>query len=235
MYPAAPDMRALVQMSRARLHGHAEHYFKTGGATEPEVALVVHDTARAIFKDYGRTPGWFGWLIAPILLWREASALEHLAGLSGIPRLYSRLDARGLLMEYVPATAWPRAQVPDSAYPRLEALIAAMHARGIAHCDLRAAGNLLVTADGTPYIVDFVARVRRGAAWNRPWNWLFDQFVRADKSALAKLRSRYARWLLTEADRELLTGRGPLERIARRLGTGTRHLVRFFVDSRSGS
>lgn len=226
-----PDLQRLTRFTRAQLHAHAQHYFKAGGATEPEVALVACGQARAIFKDYARTPGWFGRVLAPILIWREASALARLAGLRGIPAIYRQLDARGLLIEYLPGTPWPQAEVPQAAYTRLAALVDAMHERGVAHCDLRAPSNLLVGADGTPYIVDFVARVCRGGRWNAPWNWLFRQFVAADESALAKLRVRFAPALASEADRTLLTERGPLERVARTIGEWARHVVRYFVRS----
>ncbi|MES1923893.1 hypothetical protein [Salinisphaera sp. T31B1] len=221
----------LTRLSRAQLHGYAQHYFKAGGATEPEVALVACGEAQAIFKDYARTPGWFGRVIAPVLIWREASALRQLAGIDGVPRVLRQLDRRGLLIEYLPATPWPKARPPDAAYARLQALVAAMHARGVAHCDLRAPSNILVDDQGQPYIVDFVARVRRGAAWNLPWNWLFRQFVAADDSALVKLRVRFAPSLATAADRARLAERGPLERVARAIGEFSRSIVRFFVRS----
>jgi len=223
------DLAALLRLSRAQLHACADAYFKAGGGTEPEVALVACGSARAIFKDYARTPGWFGRLLAPVLLWREASALATLDGMVGIPKLYRRIDSRGLIMEYLPATPWPQAKASDAAYTRLATLVDAMHTRGVAHCDLRAPSNMLVGDDGTPYIVDFVARMRRGQRWNLPWNWLFHEFVRADESALAKLRVRFAPKLATDDDRALLEQRGPLERFARGLGAGIRRLVRFFV------
>jgi len=227
----ASGMQQLIELSRDALHAHAEHYFKSGGATEPEVALVVCGEARAIFKDYARTPGWFGRVLAPILIWREASALRRLAGVTGVPRIHRQLDSRGVLIEYLPGTPWPKAMVPDVAYRRLDVLVATMHERGVAHCDLRAPSNLLVGDDGTPYIVDFVARVFRGRRWNLPWNWLFSQFVAADDSALVKLRVRFAPRLATAADRARLAERGWVERLARSIGEASRNLVRFFVRS----
>lgn len=223
------EMTHLCAMERTALHAHAERYFKQGGATEPEVALVRNGQAWAIFKDYGRTPGWFGWLIAPILLWREATALEALDRVAGIPRLYRRLDRYGLLMEYLPATAWPEAQPSAEAYRRLDRLIARMHAQGVAHCDLRSGGNLLVDEDDQPYIVDFVARVKRGQPWNLPWNWLFRRFAAADRSAPGKLRLRHARHLATAEDRREIATRGLLERLARALGKSVRRCVRWLV------
>lgn len=229
--PEPDDLQALKRLTRAQLHAHARRYYKVGGQTEPEVALIVYGNARAVLKDYARTPGWFGRIVAPVLIWRETSALRRLAGITGIPAIHRQLDARGVLIEYLPATPWPQAKPPEMAYERLAVLVAAMHERGVAHCDLRAPSNMLVGEDGTPYIVDFVARVCRGAGWNLPWNWVFREFVGADESALAKLRKRFAPRLLTHADEALLNDRGVLERVARAIGERTRDLVRFFVRS----
>ncbi|MES1945982.1 hypothetical protein C84B14_01501 [Salinisphaera sp. C84B14] len=225
------DLQVLESLGRAQLHAHATRYYKSGGQTEPEVALVVYGDACAVLKDYARTPGWFGRLIAPVLIWREASALRRLEGIVGVPRLYRQLDARGVLIEYLPATPWPQAKPAEAAYRRLDELVEQMHARGVAHCDLRAPSNMLVDEGGQPYIVDFVARVCRGRAWNLPWNWLFRQFVGADESALAKLRVRFAPQLASAEDRALLEERGPIERIARGIGERTRTIVRYFVGS----
>lgn len=224
-------MHPLTGLSRAELHAHARHYFRRGGATEPEVAVIERGGERAILKDYGRTPGWFGALIGPVLIWREASALERLAGLRGIPRLYRRLDARALLMEYLPATPWAQARPGDASYARLAELIDGIHACGVAHCDLRAPSNILVDDNGQPYVVDFVARVHRGRVWNAPWNWLFVQFCSADDGALVKLKMRFAGHLLDDDERATARRRGPLERLARRIGADVRRLTRFFVGS----
>lgn len=222
------DMEALMRMTRDQLHVAATRYYKTYGPTEPDVALVEQGTVRAVFKDYGRAPGWFNRVIAPVLLWREATALSALAGLVGVPRLYRRVDARGLLIEHCPATAWPQARPGDVAYQRLEALVTAMHERGVAHGDLRGGGNILVDDRDRPYLVDFVSRIRRGRAWNLPWNWIFDQLAAADCSALAKLRVRHARHLATAEDYERRHPTSGFARFARSLGQRIRRGVRFF-------
>ncbi|MGN8157576.1 hypothetical protein ACS8Y6_00755 [Salinisphaera sp. RV14] len=222
------DMAALMQMTRDQLHAAATRYYKTRGPTEPDVVLIEYGAARAVFKDYGRAPGWFNRWLAPALLWREVSALVALDGLDGVPRLYRRVDARGVLVEYCPAAPWARARPRDVAYQRLDTLVTAMHARGVAHGDLRGGGNILVDDDDRPYLVDFVARVRRGRRWNRPWNWVFDQLAAADRSALAKLRVRHAPHLASAEDyarRHPSTG---FARFARRLGQRIRRGVRLF-------
>ncbi|KEZ76787.1 serine/threonine protein kinase [Salinisphaera hydrothermalis C41B8] len=221
-------MRALMHMTRDQLHASATRYYKTRGPTEPDVALVEHGAARAVFKDYGRAPGWFNRFIAPVLLWREATALAALADLAGVPQLYRRVDRRGLLIEHCPAMPWPHANPGDVAYERLDTLVTAMHKRGVAHGDLRGGGNILVDDQDRPYLVDFVSRVRRGRPWNLPWNWIFGQLEAADRSALAKLRVRYARHLATAVDYELRHPNTGFARFARRLGQRIRRGVRFF-------
>jgi predicted unusual protein kinase regulating ubiquinone biosynthesis (AarF/ABC1/UbiB family) len=127
-----------------------------------------------------------------------------------------------------------RVRPPAAAFERLESLVAQMHARGVAHCDLRSPSNILVDDAGRPYLVDFVARVCRGAAWNLPWNWLFVQFCRADRNALAKLKVRFAPELASDEEQKRARHRGLLDRLARRLGAGVRAVTRLFVKGRAG-
>lgn len=225
-------MTPLANCTREQLHACTRQYFKDGGATEPEVALVELNGMRAILKDYGRTPGWFGYWIAPILIWREATALARLDDLRGVPRLYRQLDRRAILMEYLPAKQWAQVRPEDISYARLADLIDAMHIRGVAHCDLRAPSNILVDEQGWPQIVDFVARMHRGRMWNLPWNWCFRRFCVADQGALIKLKHRFAKHLLTREEHAAWAHSSLLDRAARRIGSGVRRLTRFFVRKR---
>lgn len=219
-------------LDRADLYRHAEHYFRRAGGTEPNVVLLRVGPRCAVLKDYGAATGWFTRWLGPLLIRREAQALQRLAGLPGIPALIRRVDARALLMEYVPAQPWSRARPGSDGYARLAALVAAMHARGIAHCDLRAPSNILADAQGQPYLVDFVARVQRAAAWNLPWNAIFAAFCRADRNALAKLKLRYAPELASPEERRRGQHRNPLDRLFRGLGAGVRSLTRLLVEKR---
>lgn len=224
-----------MALDRAGLLEHAVDYFRHGGGTEPTVALVEVDGVRAVFKDYGAVPGWFARLLGPLLIAREAQALERLAGMAGVPTLYRRLDRYGVLMAFVPARPWSRADAPPQAFADLEALLHDMHARGVAHCDLRAPSNILVDETGRPYLVDFVARVHRGRSWNVLWNWIFAAFCRADRDALAKLKVRYAPELATEDECQRAVHRGWLARASRAIGMGVRAFTRLFVRTRHGS
>jgi len=224
------DQSLIEHLSRDELYAHAVHSFRHGGGTEPEVVIVAYEGTRAVLKDYGRGSGWFAWLIGPLLIRRETQALERLAGLPGIPALIRRIDARGVLMEYVPAEPWPRVQPPAQSFDRLHALVAAMHSRGVAHCDMRAPSNILVDKQGQPFIVDFVARVMRGSSWNRPWNWVFAKFCQTDRNALAKLKVRNAPELATAQEREMAEHRGFWTHAFRAIGAGLRAFTRLFVS-----
>ncbi|NNC24205.1 hypothetical protein HKX42_10205 [Salinisphaera sp. USBA-960] len=214
----------------AELRQRETTVLSAGDATAPRVSVVWIDEKPAVFKDYATTAGFFRAVIAPLLVTREVSALRRLDGVAGVPDLIRQIGRRGLLMDYLPAQPLPRAQTVSTTLRALESLVASMHDAGVAHADLRAARNVLVDEHGAPYIVDFVARVHRGARWNWPWNWLFEQFAAADRSALAKLRLRYAPTEASEADQRLAAHSGARACLARAIGGGTRRVVRWVVN-----
>ena len=82
-----------------------------------------------------------------------------------------------------------RGQVPPDFVARLEQALAEMHARGVAHLDLRHRSNVLVGEDGAPVLIDFGSAVclRPGSALARV---LLPALARIDRSALEKWRVR---------------------------------------------
>ena len=98
------------------------------------------------------------------LLRREHRAYERLAGVEGVPRCYGLVDGRYLVLEHVEARGFREAaaDVDAAFFDRLFELVERLHARGVAHGDLKKKENLLVTADGRPVAIDFAtATVRR--------------------------------------------------------------------------
>ncbi len=226
----AADLSAIFAgLSHAELLGHKLHGFTKAGGSRPAVWLLEREGHKAVLKDYHACDSAFGRGIGPLLVRREARALGQLEGIRGVPRLLRVVDSRSFLMEYIDATRWKRRlgeNQPKPDFARLAALVGEMHGRGIAHCDMRSASNILIAPDGEPYLVDFVAHFRRGAGWNPLWSWLFRQFCRADDSAVAKLKSRIAPDLLAPAERAMLESRSGLERLARLIGGSVRDLSR---------
>lgn len=227
-------MHPFSTLSHAELQELAQHRFARAGGTRPGVWLLEQGEHKAVLKDYHVCSAWFRWLIAPLLVWREVRGLRKLAGLRGIPMLIQQVDCICFVLEYLPAARLARKkrdQWPEVNWARLDELVGEMHARGLAHCDLRRSSNILFDADGEPYLVDFVAHVQRGGDWNIPWNWAFGRFCRADRTAVVKLKQRVAPEAISDAERPLLENQSRLDNLARGFGSSVRKLSRILTGA----
>lgn len=230
-------MNPLLELSLADLHAHAVQVFRHGEGSRPQVSLVVVDGRQAVLKDYGYSDPWFRRLVGPLLVWREALALRRLAGQPGVPRLLRRLGRHALLMEYLPgvgAKGMARGTLPPEFFERFYALVNAIHQRGVAHCDLRSEGNILITPALEPCVVDFVAHIGRGHWWRPFKRWIWRRFCEADRVAVARLKRKHQPQLLTDDEKHWLARdrNTPLERGARVLGRGIRDLSRRLLTRR---
>ena len=109
----------------------------------------------------GRLPGSAA--VARLLLRRERRALQRLAGLADVPQLLAY--GRGwLVRSWLAGVPLQRAtSLPRDFFLHLGALLAAVHARGVAHNDLHKEPNVLVQPGGRPALLDFqLASVHRG-------------------------------------------------------------------------
>ena len=90
-------------------------------------------------------------------------------------------------------TAATPAEVTDLVAPEfvasLERAVRMMHARGVAHLDLRHRSNVLVGEDGEPILIDFASALcfHPGGVAAR---WLLPLFARYDLRAVEKWRQR---------------------------------------------
>lgn len=231
-------MTPLRDFSLEQLHAHATQIFRRGGGSRPEVLLIRSGAEEAVLKDFTKTDRWFRRLVGPLSVRREARALEQLAGTRGVPRLLRRVNRYALLMEYIPgasAREVPPGGLPPEFYERFYRLVDRLHDAGIAHCDLRSQGNILIGADGEPHVVDFTAHFRRGRRWNPAARWLYAKFCEADRVAVARLKKSHAPELLNEAEKQALVRdrKTPLERGARFIGKSVRNLSRWFLTKRA--
>lgn len=154
---AAPPPRASRLLARA-----PSTLLHRGRWANPAVHLVTDPDGRQwVLKTYRDSPWWFRHTIGRWLTAREARSLARLAGLPGIPGACSRLSGHGLLMSYVPGRSLrelgrqPAPALGKGFFLALEELVRRMHERGVAHLDLRHAGNVLVGEDGSPVLLDF--------------------------------------------------------------------------------
>jgi predicted Ser/Thr protein kinase len=231
-------MSPFPRLSLEALHARAQKVFRRGGGSRPEVLLVDLDGRPAVLKDYAHSDPWFRRLIGPLSARREARALELLDGVAGVPRLFGRPARDAVLLEYVPGTTareLKRGELPPGFFDKFYRLVEDIHRRGVAHCDLRSTGNILVGPNGEPYAVDFVAHFKQGEWWNPLTRWIFRKFCEADRTAVARLKRSHAPELLTEQEQAALARdrKTPLERGARMVGKSIRNIGRWLLTRRS--
>lgn len=214
----------------ARLRENPVQVFRRAGGTRPDVMQVIIEGRHLVIKDYNPTGGWFGLLAGPVLVAREIKALKKLQGISGIPELFSCTNKRVLITAYCRSQSavklkhqvnWQRFE------KKLQTLIASMHGAGVAHCDLRGPGNILIDDDEAPWLVDYVACIFKAPRWNKPWNMLFYQACRADDSAILKLKQKLSPELLTEDEIRLLQEHTSKGWLFRKTSRGLRRFARW--------
>jgi predicted Ser/Thr protein kinase len=230
-------MTSLSDLSLEQLRARAVKTFRRGGGSRPDVLLVRLDGEQAVLKDYSQSDPWFRRVVGPLSVRREARALTQLTGARGVPRLLRVVNRDALLLEYIPGTSArevPPGGLSPEFFARFYRLVARLHEFGVAHCDLRSQGNILVGADGEPHAVDFTAHFRRGRSWNPLSRWMYDKFCEADQVAVARLKKSHAPDLLTDAERQALARdrKTWLERSARFIGKSVRHVSRWLLTRR---
>ena len=240
MRPICYDSRmpSIEELRLEDLRAHAVKTFRQGGGSRPDVLLIRANGAEAVLKDYGKADPWFRRVVGPLSARREARALEQLAGVRGVPRLLRRVGHDALLLEYIPGTCArevPPGGLTPQFFERFYRLVDRLHDSGVAHCDLRSQGNILVGADGEPHVVDFTAHFRRPQSWNFAARWMYARFCEADRVAVARLKKSHAPDLLTEAENLSLSRdrKTMLERTARFIGKSVRNVSRWLLTKRA--
>jgi predicted Ser/Thr protein kinase len=233
-------MSSLEDLGLEGLRAHAVQTFRHGGGSRPDVLLIEVNGEQAVLKDYARSDPWFRRLVGPLSARREARALRQLEGARGVPRLLRIVNRNALLLEYIPGTSVrqvPPGGLTPQFFERFYRLVDRLHEFGVAHCDLRSQGNILVGADGEPHVVDFAAHFRRGRRWNPVSRWMYEKFCEADRVAVARLKRSHAPDLLTEPEQRALARdrKTWLERTARFIGKSVRNVSRWLLTRRDKS
>ncbi|MBI2930398.1 MAG: phosphotransferase [Planctomycetes bacterium] len=174
-----------------------------GGFLSPTIRRIEHEGRPAILKDFRTRNVVTRRILAPALVRREFAILRHLEGIAGIPRAIAIVGGAALVTEFINGRhigKYKPGELSDEVFRQLAATVAAMHARGVAHLDLRQKKNILV-AD-RPYLIDFAnaVRVRAGS----PLRAVFARLRQVDESGLLKFKARHWPHLLTDADRDRL-------------------------------
>jgi tRNA A-37 threonylcarbamoyl transferase component Bud32 len=220
----------------ATIRQHSITTYRKAHGSRPDVLLINIDGNEAVLKDYSYSDTWFRRLIAPLLVIREVRSLKMLDGVAGVPRLYHVYNRLSFLVESVNGIAASQMQknsLDNDFFERMNKVLDDVHEKGVTHCDLRSAGNTLITADHQPWLVDFVASIHQSPRWNFVGRWIFEQFVEADYGAVLKLKNRLAPQHLTAEELDLiLHPHSVVERIGRKMGRSVRFVTRNLFPSK---
>ncbi len=213
-------------MNREEIERNTIAFLRTAGGTRPDLRLADMGDRKIVIKDFNRSAKLFRLLIGPILIRRERAALARLEDLNTVPHIIEQIDCRALAIDHLEGTALCdyKGEIPEGFFDELKEVVRQFHARGVVHCDLRCAGNVMITADGKPKVVDFAACVLRGL--NPLMNFVFGQFAQADLYAIVKLKRKCAPDTLTKEETELLATQMPFEPLAKKIGCAVRNLAR---------
>jgi len=154
------DGALAAPLSRDALTARTVRVLEAGSGRDPVVTLVRDGAREIVVKDYAPRGFLVRELVGRFLIWREVRAYRALAGLASVPRFHGRIDAYAFAVEYRPGRRMSRklaGVVPAAFVQRLADAIGAMHARGVAHLDLRHRTNVLVDEAGEPVLIDFAS------------------------------------------------------------------------------
>lgn len=165
-------------------------------------ATALYGTAQQkIVVKFNRNHPVFGlpmWWLGHWLASRESKAYTVLAGLPGLPAPCGPVCFRGrkcpnaFAHQYLEGHPLAKAERPGTNFfGELEALLLAMHARGLAYMDLNKRENVIVTEHGTPALVDFQIYFK-ALPWASNWpcmRWLTHHLQAGDLYHLEKLRT----------------------------------------------
>jgi len=166
-----------------------------------------------------KTPSGAGplkWLRRQSLL-REWRTYRQLTGVEGFAPCHGLFEHRFLVLDYIDGEDFRRERLkdPEPFFADLLRSIQAMHARGVAHGDLKRKSNLRIDRSGQPVILDLGTAVLRRASGGWVNRRLFEFARQTDLNAWVKLKyGGYAD--VSEADRCYLK-RSRLERALGRL------------------
>ena len=160
---------------------------KVGGRT-----LVVKDVRGKNFISR--------WTLGLWLIQKEWNIYSRLAGVKGIPEPVERIDRFAFAMEFVPGKPIHRGEVLSPSFFRdLEKVLKEVHSRGVVHLDLRHNGNILLSEEGEPFLVDFNSSFyfkERGLLRR----FLFPLLRWVDYGGLLKLKQRVSPSLMTSEE-----------------------------------
>jgi len=184
-------------MNRKDIEQNSVHLAKGSSFGKPDLNRVEVGGRIFMIKDVRRKSLLIRWTLGLWLIHKEWKIYSRLAGIRGVPKVLGRIDRFAFAMEFIPGRAIRRGEtLSPSFFSDLERIIREVHSRGVVHLDLRHKGNILLSENGEPFIIDFNSAFyfrERGLLRHL----LFPFLRKVDYGGLLKLKERVAPSLMT--------------------------------------
>ena len=225
-----PGIFMFESLKRLDLTERQIRLLRRGSSTRPTLRLVEEAGTRAVVKDFSTNRFFYRNTIGRFLVWREHKAYRRLNGIHGVPALYGMVDGLALVIKWIPGRNLENLEkvttLPESFFEALKELVARCHERGVAHCDLKRAPNVLLGPGGQPYIVDWGAAISSSECRIFPLNRIYRRFLMDDFNAVIKLKLRHLPEAVTLEERNRYEHRSRAERSIRKLRDRLRDLLK---------
>jgi len=198
-------------------------------STRPALYRIEEGDARAVVKDFSVNGRVFRNLIGRFLIWRERKAYRRLEGMKGVPELYGVVEGLALVLEEVQGRSMEEldqdVRLSVRFFDALRDLVERVHRRGLCHCDLKRAANILVGEDGRPYLIDWSAAILEREFRFFPARLIYRRFLVDDRHAVIKLQLRHCPEAVDPEDLRRYQNRSLAERAVRNLRDRARGLL----------
>jgi len=205
------------------------NYIRKPAGTRPAVWILEEAGRRAVVKEFTSNGPVYRNLIGRFLIWRESKAYRKLKGLDGVPELYGVVGGTAIIIEEIQGRYLENIEkeltLPSSFFLELEKLIEEIHLRGVAHCDLKRAPNILLGSNCRPYIVDWASAISRDEFRLFPLDMIYRRFLIDDRLAVIKLKLRHLPDEVTDEQRKRLEYRSTPEKVIRSIRDFLRSLL----------
>ena len=162
-------------------------------STKADVLFFDLGDQRVAVKSYASRGAVIRNTLGRWLIRREAAAYEAAAEVAALPAFLGRLSPYVLATEWVdaePLKAKEGALLDEALFDRLAAILDELHGRGVALADLHHR-DVLLTADGSLYLVDLATAWVLGSRPGFIRRRLFERFRESDRVNLARMRARF--------------------------------------------
>ncbi|MBW1800220.1 MAG: hypothetical protein JRJ85_05760 [Deltaproteobacteria bacterium] len=198
-------------------------------STRPVIWHIEEDGVEALVKDFHSHGFLFRNTVGRFLIWRESKAYRRLKGLKGVPAFFGVIDGLALILEEIEGRNVEllerKTRLPVHFFEALRHLVEQVHSRGLVHCDLKRAPNIMIDRNGDPCIVDWSAAISKSEMRVFPLDRLYRRFIKDDFNAVIKLQLRHRPEALDDKTLKQYYYRSRAERLIRKIRDRARDLL----------